>query len=236
VDQRDYFRSALQRAHEREHPYTNVRGKLNNRVLWSQPTLFYQFRQLLQRDSTYATHAVRNRHAGAAIVRNAALLKNEVKLPRDATKGIAKVNKLHREYKCLHSLDFREVLITSLRRLFNFVVGEHLEYSQSSSLRHTIDVVGINKYVSNNCLDDPLVKKKSLQRGRLSMLVFARRVGFAFRVGGCKIVDFRRVYSIFGLWRVDAVLVKSRHKLPEFTAAVLKTVNHKLYGYGGASG
>jgi hypothetical protein len=57
------------------------------------------------------------------------------------------------------------------------------------------------------------------------MLVFARRVAFAFGVDGGKIVDSRYIDRRLGLRRVSTVFGKSRHKLPEFMAAITITIN-----------
>jgi hypothetical protein len=65
----------------------------------------------------------------------------------------------------------------------------------------------------------------AIQRGCSPILVLALLVASAFRVGGGKIIDFRQIDYKSDLWRAFMVYVKSRHQLPEFMAAVTKTMN-----------
>jgi hypothetical protein len=65
----------------------------------------------------------------------------------------------------------------------------------------------------------------AIQRGCFPILVLALLVASAFGVGGGKIVDFEKIDYKSDLWLAFVVYVKSRHKLPEFMAAVTITIN-----------
>jgi hypothetical protein len=65
----------------------------------------------------------------------------------------------------------------------------------------------------------------AIQRGWFTILVLALLVVSEFGVGGGRIVDVGQIDYKSDLWRAFMVYVKSRHKLPEFMAAVTMSIN-----------